>query len=130
MGGLLLDIVRYLEAEGIVKGDGIDAFRDFEPTAPDSILVLTEYQGQGPTPYDDLVHRSVQILVRGTDPTETRRWATEVYNSMAQGRGKKKKFTQDRWGQVYLRQPPFKIKVDEQGRSYYGFNVGISTYND
>lgn len=123
---LLLDIVTFLTVHGIVQGDGVDAFRDFTPEAPDSVVVLHEYKGDPAVFYEPAVNRSVQIVSRDKDADIARQRALEIYkllrsdNTIVQ-------FTPDRWGQVYLRQPPFKLGQDENDRVSYTFNIGVTT---
>lgn len=123
---LLLDIVMFLTDNGIVQGDGVDAFRDFTPEAPDSLVALHEYKGDPAVSYDQNVNRSVQVTVRDKDADVARRRALEIYKLLMSD-NLIVHFTSDRWGQVYLRQPPFKISQDNNDRVTYGFNIGITT---
>ena len=123
---LLLDIVTFLTDNGMVQGDGVDAFRDFTPEAPDSLVALHEYKGDPAVVYDPNVNRSVQVTVRDKDADVARRRALEIYKLLMSD-NLIVHFTSDRWGQVYLRQPPFKISQDNNDRVTYGFNIGITT---
>lgn len=123
---LLLDIATFLTDNSIVQGDGIDTFRDFTPEAPDSLVALHEYAGDPAVPYDPSVHRSVQITARDKNANVARQKALQIYKSLC-SENLIVHFTSERWGQVYLRQPPFKIGQDDNGRVTYGFNVGITT---
>ena len=123
---LLLDIVTFLTDKRIVQGDGVDAFRDFTPEAPDSLVALHEYKGDPAVFYDAAVNRSVQITVRDKDADIARQRALEIYKVLT-SENLIVQFTPDRWGQVHLRQPPFKIGQDSNDRVTYGFNVGITT---
>lgn len=123
---LLLDIVTYLTAEGAIQGDGIDAFRDFIPESPDNIVALNEYAGSPIVPYEDAVHRSVQISVRNTSADVARTKALEIFR-LLRSDNLIVDFTPERWGQVYLRQPPFRSKTDSADRVTYSFNIGITT---
>lgn len=123
---LLLDIVIFLTDKHIVQGDGVDAFRDFTPEAPDSLVALHEYKGDPAVFYDAAVNRSVQITVRDKDADVARQRALEIYKVLT-SENLIVQFTPDRWGQVHLRQPPFKIGQDSNDRVTYGFNVGITT---
>lgn len=123
---LLLDIVTFLTDKRIVQGDGVDAFRDFTPEAPDSLVALHEYKGDPAVFYDAAVNRSVQITVRDKDADVARQRALEIYKVLT-SENLIVQFTPDRWGQVHLRQPPFKIGQDSNDRVTYGFNVGITT---
>jgi hypothetical protein len=123
---LLLDIVTFLADNGVVQGDGVDAFRDFTPEAPDSLIALHEYKGDPAVAYDPNVHRSVQITARDKDADVARQKALRIYKLLTSD-NLIVQFTPDRWGQVYLRQPPFKIGQDDNDRVTYGFNIGITT---
>lgn len=123
---LLLDIVTFLADNGVVQGDGADAFRDFTPEAPDSLVALHEYKGDPAVAYDPNVHRSVQVTARDKDADVARQKALRIYKLLTSD-NLIVQFTPDRWGQVYLRQPPFKIGQDDNDRVTYGFNIGITT---
>ena len=123
---LLLDIVTFLADNKIVQGDGVDAFRDFTPEAPDSLVALHEYKGDPEVQYDPKVNRSVQVTVRDKDADVARQKALNIYKLLTSD-NLIVKFTPDRWGQVHLRQPPFKIGQDDNDRVTYGFNIGITT---
>jgi len=123
---LLLDIVLFLKDNGIVQDDGVDAFRDFTPEAPDSLVALHEYKGDPAVPYDPTVHRSVQVTVRDKNADNARRKALEIFKLLT-SENLIVNFTPTRWGQVYLRQTPFKLSQDKNDRVTYAFNVGITT---
>ena len=125
---LLLDIVEYFVSNGLADGDGEDCFRDFSPEEPDDVIVLYEYIGSPAVDFDEIVHRSVQVTVRSKDPDVARDKALALYKILYVEDGSRRvDFTKSRWGQVSLRQPPFKIKIDENDRIVYGFNMGITT---
>ncbi len=126
---LLLDIVSFLIAKQIVIADGTDVFRDFTPEAPDSLVALHEYSGSPASLYDPAVHRSVQILVRDPDADMARQKAVNIFKAFQEEQDDDGRvdLTPTRWGQVYLRQPPFLMKRDENNRVYYAFNIGITT---
>lgn len=127
---LLLDIIEYFVANGLAQGDGIDCFRDFSPEEPDNIIVLYEYAGSPPVPYDDagVVHRSVQVTVRDVDADTARERALELFSILdVKDAARRIDFTTERFAQVAIRQPPFKIKIDANHRSIYGFNMGVTT---
>lgn len=123
---LLLDIVTFLADNKIVQGDGVDAFRDFTPEAPDSLVALHEYKGDPAVHYDPSVNRSVQVTVRDKDADVARHKALDIYKLLTSD-NLIVQFTPDRWGQVHLRQPPFKIGQDNNDRVTYGFNIGVTT---
>lgn len=125
---LLLDIVTYLHSKRVIEGDGIDTFRDFVPEMPDNIISITEYSGSPTVPYDAVVHRSVQVTVRNKNADVARRKALELYKVLKPTADDcRVDFTPERWGQVYIRQYPFRMKTDSSDRVTYGFNMGITT---
>jgi hypothetical protein len=126
---LLLDLATFLVANELATEDGVDVFRDFTPEEPDSLIALHEYAGDPASLYDPAVHRSVQVSCRDKNADTARLKALAVFNALkdAQDGAGKVALTSTRWGQVYLRQPPFLLRRDENARVYYGFNVGITT---
>ena len=130
---LLLDIVAYLTTKGVVSGDGIDIFRDFIPEMPDDIVIITEYQGSPVLPYESAVHRSVQLSVRGKNADIARSKALEIFSLLQEDikdDSGRVDFTEERWGQVSLRQTPFRMSTDSSDRVRYAFNMGITTTID
>ena len=128
---LLLDIVSYLVDKGLAIGDGEDCFRDFSPETPDFIIALHEYKGDPVVPFTELVNRSIQITTRDRNADIARRKALEIYKALEADLETSESlvvhFTEYRWGQVHLRQSPFKIKTDAENRVTYGFNIGVTT---
>ena len=125
---LLEDIVTYLTGLGLVEGDGIDTFRDFKPEAPDNIVSLHEYAGDAVSSYTDVVHRSVQVVVRNRRADAAHQLAIRLFQAFtASDETKRINFTDSRWGQVHIRQTPYKFLQDESDRVHYGFNLGITT---
>lgn len=125
---LLEDIVKYLTSKGVIEGDGIDAYREFKPETPDNIVSLHEYKGDPVSQYTDVVHRSVQVVVRNRNAEAAHRLAIDLYNALKPtDETLRVDFTPDRWGQVHLRQSPYKFSQDENDRTHYGFNLGITT---
>ena len=66
MSLLLEDILTELVNQGFYEGLGKDAFWDKMPATPDRCLVLYEYTGLPEVPYEDAMHRSVQVTCRNT----------------------------------------------------------------
>ncbi len=137
MADLLLDLINYLESLVIVAGDGIDSFRDFMPDEPDKLVVLNEYAGSGTQTGAAGVSRSVQVMVRASpdDPEWAKNKAWEIFNVLDTPEDRvldtREHIVPDvRWAVIVARQTPFKIKVDENARSIYGFNLGVVTSRD
>lgn len=126
---LLEDIVAYFTAKGLIEGDGVDAFRDFKPEMPDNIVSLHEYKGDPVSMYTDVVHRSVQIVVRNKSAVAAQDLAKKLCKALLDDMADNKRvdFTSTRWGQVHIRQAPYKFSQDESDRVLYGFNLGITT---
>lgn len=127
---LLLDIITYLKGQGLVEGDGIDAFRDIKPSSPDDIIALYEYQGSPVSPFDTITHRSVQISVRSASADASKEKVMKIFKSFMTTNNRRIDFTPDRWGQMYLRQTPFLVSRDANNLVTYGFNMGITTNLD
>lgn len=126
---LLADIIDYLAEEGIVRGEGIDAFKDTAPDTPNTLVAVYEYQGGPPALHTNVAQRSIQIVARHKKQSEARAKAQAIYNALSPS-ATIMSLTTDRWCIVFPKQAPFKIKVDSEQRSYYGFNIGITTYTD
>jgi len=93
-----------------------------------TVSVFAEYAGQPPSPFIDAVHRSIQVRVRSKDSTEARKKAVQLYKAFSNTTEERRiDFTDELWGQVYVRQPPYKINQDRSERTIYGFNLGITT---
>ena len=123
---LLLDMVLYLKSQGLVIDDGIDAFRDFTPESPDNVIALHEYPGDPSVPFDPAINRSIQISVRNLVADEARKKALDIFRSL-QSDNLIVNFTAERWGQVHLRQTPFRLGSDTSNRTTYCFNIGVTT---
>ena len=131
---LLLDLVLYLQGLELIEEDGVDAFRDYAPADPDDAVIINEYQGSTVPSYEQTIsHRSVQVLARSKDPDKAYKKIWEIFRAFRtqeteEGGGAERiDFTEDRWGQVSLRQSPFRVMGDEAERIYFGFNMGITT---
>ena len=124
---LLLDIALFLVSKSLATGDGVDIFRDFTPNEPDSLVTLHEYKGDVISQYSEVAHRSIQVIVRDRDADIARDKSVQIFKALRAGEDCRVDFTQERWGQVYLRQTPFFLKRDENDRIYYAFNIGITT---
>lgn len=126
---LLEDIVTFFTSKGLLAGDGVDAFRDFRPETPDNVVSLHEYNGDAPSIYTDVVHRSVQVVVRDKNANAARIKAQQLYKALldSMSQAGRVDFTPTRWGQVHIRQTPYKLSQDNSDRVIYGFNLGITT---
>ena len=126
---LLELLINYCVAKGVLVGDGEDSFRNFMPEMPDNVVVFHEYPGDAPLHnFTEHVHRSVQVSVRNMTDEAARSKALELYKLfIADTESLRVDFSDSDWGQVYIRQLPFKIDQDNSGRVTYCFNLGITT---
>jgi len=126
---LLLDVKNYLVAQ-IGSLTSAMVFRDYSPADGILVVVLQEYQGAPATLGETVAHRSVQVTARSKDLVIAKNMAWAMYRALQEPETLKVQFTVGRWGLVYLRQTPYKMRIDEFGRVVYGFNMGVTTAND
>lgn len=125
---LLEAIANYLVDLGLAVGLGKDVYVDFTPEAPSEVVVLTEYQGDPASPFISCVHRAVQIKVRSVSATTARLRAVGLFEALTtQDETRRIDFSSDAWGQVYIRQLPFKVSQDSNDWAAYAFNIGVTT---
>lgn len=128
---LLKDMIQYLKTSGLVIGDGDDAFRDFLPEAPDNLVSLYEYKGDPVSPYTDVVHRSVQVIVRNQSATAAKKLSDDIFKAFCRyDENQRLDLTPTRWGQIHIRSTPYKLSQDDRDRTKYVFNLGITTTTD
>jgi len=125
---LLSDLETFLRASSVVGSATV--FRDTIRETEGMAIALYEYMGTTPIPQIDGATRAVQVVVRDKSATAAKEKARELYNVLAPDDSGIKYLTNERWCLLNIKQPPFKIKVDEEDRSYYGFNIDITTYTD
>ena len=119
MADLRLDIITYLTDEGVVAGDGVDAFRDIAPEAPDDVVAVYEYTGGAPNINEDVAQRSIQITARSASATTARNKALEIYNTFTPA-GKRIDLTATRWCVSFPRHTPRRIKSDSNNDFHEG----------
>lgn len=125
---LLKALVSYCAANGVLNEEGVDAFMDFTPAYPDGVVVFHEYAGDPISPFTTTVHRSVQVRVRDITAVHAREKALQLFELFKSSTEDLRiDFSKDTWGQVYIRQTPFKLHQDESDRVTYCFNLGITT---
>lgn len=125
---LLEILVAYGVSNGVLVGDGEDSFRDFTPETPDAVVVFHEYTGDPTSQFTPHVHRSVQVKVRDISAEAARAKALEVLKLFkSETESLRVDFSDSLWGQVYIRQLPFKLDQDSGNRVTYCFNLGITT---
>ena len=131
MSNLLLDLINYVTNKELIQGDGVDAFRDFMPEEPDNVVVFNEYRGDPLLLHETITNRSVQVVTRNKDAEAACSLANEICkclqpttdNALVQ-------ISEERWGQIYVRQSPFKLGQDDNDRVLYCFNIGVTTALD
>lgn len=125
MSDLLIDLETYFTYLSLASTVNRDTVLD----TPDSVVALYEYPGQSFGPHIAGAQRNVQILVRDHSAAAAKTKARELYNSLNIEDGILN-LTNERWCTVQPMQPPFKMRVDDKNRVYYGFNVNFVTYLD
>lgn len=134
MTDMLLNIANYLIYQGIVQADGEDIFRDYIPDSPDQVVALQEYAGDGSLPQAQGAQRRFQVAVRASreDPDWARRKAWSIYNvlDVPEGIIDARGVGLQLWGVMNAIQTPFKLRVDDNARILYGFNMVIITERD
>lgn len=124
---LLDDFETYFASQGLLTDFAV--FKDAAQDKPDKAIIISEYSGAAVSAKIAGASRSVQVLARGPNPVDGMAMANVLFRSL-RVEDDIIQLTPERWGQITLRQSPIRIKVDTQGRVYYGFNLGIITYND
>lgn len=127
MTDLLDDIIDYFISKRLVV-EGT-AFTDTMPNKPDEALAVYEYEGSAGIAQSGVFNRSIQIVYRAETSTKAKLKARELFKALETD-NHIINLTDERWCMVYLRQPPFRIKIDSQERQYFGFNIGVTTYID
>lgn len=125
MHDLLDDLEKYIVSTGLTNV----VYKDMAPTKPSNVFAVYEYEGVTPFPQIAGADRSIQFLVRNENAGQARSLAKQLYNKFVTDDGILN-LTNDRWCVVELKQPPFRLKVDEQSRVYYIFNATLTTYVD
>ena len=80
MSLLLEDILQFLVDKKLYQGLGVDAFWDKLPDKPDTCVVAYEYSGFAEVPYEEAVHRSIQIVCLEPSASLAKASATRVHN--------------------------------------------------
>jgi hypothetical protein len=127
MATLQEDMITYFVGLGLVNAT--NCFSNIIPAEPDNIVVLYEYPGDPVIPYFEVVNRSIQLSVRNVNADEASQLTLSLFKALISP-NLMVFFTPTRVGQVYLRQPPFKLGIDENNRTTYCFNIGITTTID
>jgi hypothetical protein len=70
--------------------------------------------------------RSIQIVCRSKSAAAAKQKAESIFASMSSS-DELFHLTLARWCLLNIRQHPFKMKVDNRGRTYYCFNIEVNT---
>lgn len=131
MASLLEDIEQWIIENNLGQADGVDLFRDTIPDEPDSVVTLFEYDSRtAATKFNPVVVRYVQVIARDPQPTVSRQKAASLFKLFNQWEEGITDLPNDRWAIIKPLQSPFKVSEDNRRRSYYGFNVAITTNSD
>lgn len=129
MANLLEDVIAFYVDLGLVTALATDAFVDNMPDEPDTCLAVYEFVG-GPRPaYSDIATRKIQVMCRAKSQVVARQNAIEFYNAIIPD-AQRQDLTVQRWTVVESNTVPSKIKIDTKGRSYYMFDLELTTYID
>lgn len=131
MSLLLEDMLAAFTEANLYNGAGLDAFIDKMPANPDRCIVLYEYTGLPEVPYEEAVHRSVQIVCRNSSSHLAKTDADSVHEFIVTSLDETGRLDYNgRFTQTSIRQTPFKIDEDDLGRVQFGFNIGVTTSRD
>jgi hypothetical protein len=128
MTDLLKDIETYFKQN--VQLGNYKIYTDTMAAGNENAIGIFEYAGLSPLPQMSGILRSIQIVVASKSVKEAKTMANTLYKSLLFDDDGIGELTDERWALVQLRQAPFKIEGDQQGRAKYVFNVGMTTYND
>lgn len=129
MAYLLDDIADYLVGKGINTSSLFVESMPDGANIPKEIVTLYEYQGTSTIAQMDSTTRQVQVVTRSSSTVKARTLASAIHKFFRSEDGILE-LANSRWATVHLNQPPFKLKVDEAGRSHYAFNMSITTQED
>ncbi len=133
MSNLLDDVVDVLVAEGITD----TIYKDTMPDKPAQAITFYETQGSGILRGGVGASRNIQVSVRTdrSSPVWAMEKAWQIFNVLAvpdkvMDTREEEYPETDFWGVITMKQTPFKIGVDNEGRIYYGFNMNVITKTD
>lgn len=130
MATLLEDMETYLRSKGIVFTDGVDVFRDFIPTTPDTVVVLSEFVGNNLGKGAGAGERIVQIVTRSLSATAAQNKALLLYLIFDVEDETITMLTSTRWAVIRPKYSPFRAAVDESNRILYAFTLSVTTSFD
>jgi hypothetical protein len=124
---LLEDLEQYLKSRA---GITAPVFRDFNPSDPDEVIILTEYAGPNTQTGVEAIRRRVQVLCRSKtyEPAKTAAW--KIYKLLDNPIERTHLADSGRWMNCTALQTPHRLSIDEKGRTIFGFNLAIVTTSD
>lgn len=125
MAGLLHDIKTFLIANGATETIFVDTTLD----APSNVITLYEYEGTSPLAQIEGSLRSIQIVVRDDSAAIAKQRIDTLYK-LFMTNDSILQIVENRLVTLHLRHTPFKLKTDEQARTYYAFSMGVHTFVD
>ncbi|MNU34908.1 hypothetical protein D3C71_234950 [compost metagenome] len=126
MADLIEDFQTFFASKGIAATNQI--FRDASPDTDTFAVIIYEYEGAGALPQIAGATRNIQIVARDKSATAAKLKARELYHSLETEDGILN-LTDSRWSLIYIKQPPFKLKVEKE-LVYYCFNISVTTFTD
>lgn len=134
MWDLLEAIISYLSTNGALEN--LSYYKDAMPETPHKLVAIYEIKGVGPVRGGAGAGRAFQIVARSSsdDPEWAKTIAWSIYEMLSFPDQifdlRELEEPIDFWGVMAPRQTPFKISVDKNNRTLYGFNVAIVTQVD
>lgn len=125
MANLFDDFETFFVSKGLVSV----LYKDAMPDEPDQAVAIYQYGGYSPLPQVDGEVFYLQIVVRDTSAYNARLTCTTIYKSLSTSNGIIN-LTPQRWCLLMMNQTPFKLKVDTSNRTYYVFNMDVTSYID
>ena len=127
MTDILLLVIDYLIAQEVATAKDVDIFKDFYPETPDQCISVFEYSGVGPAPQTNTSVRSIQIACRSKSGQQAMQKCWQCYEALFEeslivSLGEHKCI-------VAMRNTPIKIDRDDEQRTIYAFNMGITINN-
>ena len=118
-------LITRIISDGYATTKDVDIFKDTSPASPEECVAVFEYNGTPPAAFTDMSVRSIQITARAKTAARAKERIWNIYRAL---------YTEDfmivlgeKHCLMAMRNTPIKIYVDEQHRSVYGFNCGITT---
>ena len=120
-------ITNYLASLGGYDTDS-QVFMDHRPAEPIKCLVVHEYAGDPPSPFDVLQSNSFQVTVRDANIEVAKASSYVFYNALLPTNTDCKVAVPGlELCQIYLRGTPLRLEDDANGNAVYGFSIGVTS---